>query len=99
MSQSIPEPRTPPDPLKPDSDTASYKQRMGGDDPPAPRGGANPRLPHERDESARATGDRHDENPTPSDRQISQAGEDAEQGLVDTDRRGVPNDLPKRSTT
>jgi hypothetical protein len=99
MSQSIPEPHTPPDPQKSDSDTASYKQRMGGDDPPAPRGGANPRLPHERDESAIATGNRHDEKPMPSDRQISQAGEDAEHGLVDTDRRGVPDDLPKRRTT
>jgi hypothetical protein len=99
MSRSIPKPRTPSDPKKPDSDTASYKQRMGGDDPPAPRGGANPRLPHERDESARATGDRLDESPTPSDRQISQAGEDVERGLVDTDRRGVPDDLPKRKTT
>ena len=99
MSRSTPEPRTPPDPQKPDSDTASYKQRMGGDDPPAPRGGASPRLPHERDESASATGDRLDENPTPSDRQISQAGEDVEHGLVDTDRRGVPDDLPKRKTT
>ena len=98
MSQNTPESR-PPDPLKPDSDTASYKQRMGGDDPAAPRGGASPRLPHERDESAQATGDRLRESPTPSDRQISQAAEDVESGLVDTDRRGVPNDLPKRKTT
>jgi hypothetical protein len=55
----------------------------------------DPRLPHERDESARAKDDRLREKPPPSQKQISQAGEDVERGLVDTDRRGVPNDLPK----
>ena len=89
----------PPDSAKSDTDTASYGQRTGGDDPPAPDHGPSPRLPHERDESARATGDRLGEKPAPSGRRISQAGADVERGLVDTDRRGVPNDVPNRKTT
>lgn len=52
-------------------------------------------MPHERDESAAPTGSRLDEQPIPSGRKISQAREDVERGLVDTDRRGIPNDLPK----
>jgi hypothetical protein len=99
MSEKPREPRSATDDAKSDMDTASYKQRMGGDDPPTPRERPSPRLPHERDESAKATGDRLRENPPPSDRLISQAGEDVERGLLDTDRRGVPNDLPKRKTT
>jgi hypothetical protein len=77
-----------------DADTRSFQQRMGGKDKgPAPR---SERMPHERDESARATGDRLGENPVPSDRQITQANEDVENGQVDTDRRGVPSDVPHR---
>ena len=99
MSEKPPKPRSAPDGARSDTDTASHKQRMGGGDPAAPRERPSPRLPHERDESARGTGDRLRENPVPSDRQISQAGEDVERGLLDTDRRGVPNDLPTRRTT
>jgi hypothetical protein len=100
MSQKTPKPRDPSGGAKPDTDTASQKQRMGGDDPPAPRGEPHsPRLPHERDESARATGNRLHEDPPPSGGRISQAGEDVKRGLVDTDRRGVPNDVPNRKTT
>ena len=55
-----------------------------------------PPMPHERDESARATGDRLREKPVPSERQISDAVRDIERGAVDTDRRGVPNDVPAR---
>jgi hypothetical protein len=99
MTQNTRDPRSPSGTAPADSDTKSYKQRMGGDDPPAPHGGPSPRLPHERDESARATGNRGNENPTPSDRQISQAGEDVDNGLVDTDRRGVPDDLPNSNKT
>ena len=58
----------------------------------------SPRMPHERDESARATGDRLREQPVPSERQITDAENDAERGLVDTDRRGVPNDVPSRKS-
>lgn len=93
MSRNPREPRTPPD-GKSDVDTMSYPQRVGGDNPPAGRGGPAPRLPHERDESARASGDRRGGKPPPSDRRISQAREDVKRGLVDTERRGVPNDLP-----
>lgn len=81
-----------------DADTASYSQPQGESRSLDQR---NPRMPHERDESARATGERRTENPVPSDRQISDAGSDVEQGRVDTDRRGVPNDVPggSRSTS
>jgi hypothetical protein len=83
-----------------DRDTASYEQQPGSTD--VKGGGASlrsPRLPHERDESARASGDRLKEDPPPSDRQVSQAAEDVERGLVDTDRRGIPNDVPKSKST
>ena len=53
-----------------------------------------PRMPHERDESARATGNRADQDVPPSKKEISQAAEDVESGQRDTDRRGVPNDIP-----
>ena len=88
----------PPDDSKPsdgtDTDTASYTQPHG-----APDGADKPqrryeRMPHERDESAESTGDRLHEDPVPSDRQISDAHRDVEAGLVDTDRRGVPSDVP-----
>ena len=59
----------------------------------------NSQLPHERDESARGTGDRLREKPAPSRREISQADEDVERGLVDTERRGVPNDVPRGKST
>ena len=78
----------------PEADTTSYEQSQGAPEGVAPHR-RNERMPHERDESASATGNRLDEHPVPSDRQISQAHDDVEGGLVDTDRRGVPNDLPK----
>ena len=77
------------------SDTVSTEQVQGRPEPGRPPERRNERLPHERDESARATGQRQNENPTPSDRQISQAGEDVEAGRLDTERRGIPNDIPK----
>ena len=79
-----------------DRDTASYEQLVGSAQKPgAPGKLQNPREPHERDESAHATGDRmrQRERP-PSERQISQAAEDVESGRVDTDRRGIPSDVP-----
>lgn len=81
------------------ADTRSFEQRQGAPDaartPPRP----NERTPDERDESARATGNRMQENPVPSGRKISQANEDVEQGRLDTDRYGVPSDIPKRKPT
>jgi hypothetical protein len=79
-----------------DRDTASYEQRPGDTDVKGTPGSVrNPRQPHERDESARASSDRLKQDPPPSERQISDAAEDIERGLVDTDRRGIPNDVPK----
>jgi hypothetical protein len=81
------------------ADTVSYEQAEGAAAPEGtPQGRRNDRLPHERDESARATGDRLRERPAPSEKQISRAEEDVESGRVDTDRRGIPNDLPKRKS-
>ena len=65
-------------------DTASYEQ-------PSRR---QPRQPHERDESARATGEH--EKPARTGSEIEQAAEDIKRGVVDTERRGVPNDVPGR---
>jgi len=78
-----------------DRDTAAEGQSVGTDRgaPPGPR---DPRMPHERDESARSTGDRLRETPVPSGRKINDAARDVERGRVDTDRRGVPNDVPGR---
>lgn len=78
---------------KPEADTASYEQLQGTPDPEPNRPTA--KLPHERDESARSTGNRLDEPMPPSDRQISDAGRDIAEGRKDTDRRGVPNDVPQ----
>jgi hypothetical protein len=72
------------------TDTSSYEQPQGGHDPNR----RSEKLPHERDESARSTGNRLDQKVPPSKRQISQAEDDIEAGRVDTDRRGVPNDVP-----
>ena len=80
-----------------DSDTSSQEQLQGTSDPAVKPARSNPRLPHERDESATATG-RH-EKPARTGADIAQAGEDAERGLVDTERRGVPNDVPNRKST
>ena len=80
-----------------DRDTEAEGQSVGSDRG-APPGARDPQLPHERDESARATGDRLRETPAPSERRITDAGRDVERGIVDTDRRGVPNDVPGRGT-
>lgn len=74
-------------------DTRSYEQLQGS---PSSRS-ANRKLekmPHEKDESARDTGNRLDEALPPAEKEIDQAHEDIEKGLVDTDRRGVPDDVP-----
>ena len=82
-----------------DSDTSSYAQPQGAPEPRNPPHRRYERMPHERDESAEATGDRLKEDPVPSDRQISDAQKDVEAGRVDTDRRGVPSDVPTATPT
>jgi hypothetical protein len=78
-----------------DTDTASYEQVHGAPDPHGAPGKLRyPKQPHERDESAGPSGDRMQQERPPSDGQISQAAEDVESGRVDTDRRGVPSDIP-----
>ena len=82
-----------------DTDTASYAQPHGAPERNNPPHRRDERMPHERDESAEATGDRLEEDPVPSDRQISEAQKDVEAGRVDTDRRGVPSDVPTAKPT
>ena len=76
------------------TDTSSYEQLHGEQDPKTEPNRRNEKLPHERDESAKSTGNRLDQKVPPSERRISQAHDDVESGQVDTDRRGVPDDIP-----
>lgn len=76
------------------SDTSSYEQLHGEQRPQATPNRRYEKMPHERDESARSTGNRLDQKVPPSEREIKQAHDDVESGQVDTDRRGVPNDVP-----
>ncbi len=76
-----------------DADTTSYSQRRDTQDSGSAPERPQEKLPHERDESARSTGNRLDETAPPSEGRISQARADAESGQRDTDRRGVPNDI------
>jgi len=92
------DPARPRDPADINADTSSIEQLQGSPDAGArPATRRSPRVPNERDESAEATGNRLNENPIPSDRKISQAGEDVKAGRMDTERRGIPNDVPKGS--
>lgn len=77
-----------------DTDTGSYAQPQGATGERETPNRPNQKLPHERDESSGSTGDRLDEDLPPSERQISQAQKDIAAGLVDTDRRGIPDDVP-----
>jgi len=74
-------------------DTEAWEKLQG-----SPKAGAQarplPKMPHERDESATATGNRLDESLPPMRREIDQAHADVEEGLTDTDRRGVPDEVP-----
>jgi hypothetical protein len=58
------------------------------------------RLPHERDEAPYADRDEGVAPHGPTDR-VEQAARDIERGLVDTERRGTPSDVPppRRSRT
>ena len=77
-----------------DTDTSSYAQPHAPDSKTA-QNERYEKAPHERDESAKSTGNRLDQQVPPSQRQISQAHDDVESGQVDTDRRGVPDDVPR----
>ena len=77
-----------------DKDTATYSQTQGGSGDVPPPNERYSRMPHERDESAAATGNRLKENPIPSDERISDAHDDIEAGRQDTDRTGIPNNIP-----
>ena len=88
------------DGTKSGTDTASYEQLHGATDAHGAPGKLRyPQQPHERDESASPSADRLKQERPPSDHQISQAAEDVESGRVDTDRRGVPSDVPKSKPT
>ena len=76
------------------TDTSSYEQLQGTPDPSVKPSRRQPHQPHERDESARATGAH--EKPARTGSEIEQAAGDVERGVVDTERRGVPNDVPGR---
>lgn len=80
-------------PARARGDTASYGQLEG-----SARGDSRTRkvekMPHERDESASDTGNRLDEALRPTSAEIAQAHEDIEAGRQDTDRRGIPDDVP-----
>jgi hypothetical protein len=84
----------PPDDPQTDTDTSSFEQLHGTQDPKTTPNRPYEKMPHERDESARPSDDRMNEPAPPSGRQISQAQKDVAAGKVDTDRRGVPNDVP-----
>jgi hypothetical protein len=73
-------------------DTATFEHVQGSQ--PADSRRTLEKMPHERDESASETGNRLDEAQPPNAREIQQAHDDVEQGMQDTDRRGVPDDVP-----
>lgn len=85
---------SPNEPRQTDTDTSSFEQVHGTQDPRSTPNRRYEKMPHERDESARAGDDRMNESAPPSDRQISQAQKDIADGQVDTDRRGTPSDVP-----
>jgi hypothetical protein len=59
---------------------------------------SEPRLPHERDESV-APRDRDQAGAAASQRRIEQASEDLARGVQDTERRGVPSDVPVKTSS
>lgn len=77
-----------------EADTRSYTQPQGEETRNSAPNQPQEKMPHERDESSQSTGDRLDEDLPPSEHRIEQAAEDIANGLVDTDRRGVPDVVP-----
>jgi hypothetical protein len=91
--------RKPDDPKQPEDiakevDTASFEHQEGATEGESQPERRLPRMPHERDQSVRGTGSRLDETPPPSEAEIRQAVDDIESGRIDTDRRGIPDDVP-----
>ena len=82
-------------PATPRGSTASPEQLQGSERTDSATR-KHEKMPHERDESASGAGagDRLDEAVPPIAGEIAQAHEDIEEGLQDTDRRGVPDDVP-----
>ena len=83
-----------------DTDTASYEQLQGSPDAHGSAGTVRyPKQPNERDESADPGEDRlTDESRPPADAQILDAARDVKNGRVDTDRRGIPSDVPSKTS-
>lgn len=90
MRRTKPAPENP-DRTTVDPDTSTQEQPQVGADAPNRRPA---RLPHERDESAIGTGNRMNEPAPPSKRLIKDAEKNVDEGQLDTERRGVPNDVP-----
>lgn len=90
MRRKNPAPENP-DRTTVDPDTSTQEQPQVGADAPNRR---QAQLPHERDESATGTGNRMNEPAPPSKRLIKDAEKNVDEGQLDTDRRGVPNDVP-----
>jgi hypothetical protein len=78
-----------------DADTSSYQQPHGAPESQHAPERRNPKMPHERDESARSSEKSGDALRPQSDGRIVQAHDDVQSGQVDTDRRGTPDDLPR----
>jgi hypothetical protein len=77
-----------------ETDTTAQEQVWGKHDARFQRERSTSKMPHERDQSVAGTGNRLDEDLPPSAREISQSLDDIESGQVDTDRRGIPDDVP-----
>ena len=75
------------------NETETFEQVWGTTNPQATER-RSARMPHERDESAGATGSRLDQQVASSQPEIAQAQKDVESGQLDTDRRGIPDDIP-----
>jgi hypothetical protein len=80
-------------PVDCDADTSSYDQLQGGHNH-GRRGQRNPKMPHERDESARSNATPDGEPQPAAEGRVKQAHDDVNRGLVDTGVRGIPDDIP-----
>ena len=77
------------------TDTSSYEQVQGAHTERAELNRRNEKTPNERDESAQTTPSTRKEDARKSDEKMTQAHKDISRGLLDTDRRGVPDDIPR----
>jgi hypothetical protein len=97
MSTKI-QPDTPPPAASDGIDALRQQPQPGAPDSGASSPLPDAKQPHERDESpeSQPTGS----TPTdPGREDMRQASEDIERGLVDTDRRGTPDDIPHQEHT